>query len=229
MGQPHHFMTTKGCPTGQHPPQNTTAHGITPTPTLWPSCSLHKATNHLLYWIRTAKATVPERAKKCGNTASPWSDMPVLSHNPTMAVTPGIPPAGNHCSQVQQTRRSRAHESSKRGGAAATCPARRRSRHHVYEHVSCYCVHRLGSGQSAFMPVLGQGGYCTCVNTRLKGKTCRLTTAVVVVQGVHGTKAGRDRLWGSGCCMRRTECKQNIARNRDRRIATLWWWWVCAQ
>ena len=31
---------------------------------------------------------------------------PVLSHNPTMAVTPGIPPAGNHCSDVQQTRRS---------------------------------------------------------------------------------------------------------------------------
>ena len=33
----------------------------------------------------------------------------VLSHNPTMAVTPGIPPAGNHRSN-----------SSKRGGAAAT-------------------------------------------------------------------------------------------------------------
>ena len=71
---------------------------------------------------------------------------PMLSHNPTMAVTSGIPRAGNHCSQVQQTRRSRAHESSKCGRAAATSPARRRSRHHVCGHISCHCVPPSGLG-----------------------------------------------------------------------------------
>ena len=57
------------------------------------------------------------------------------SHNLTMAVTPGIPPAGNHCSCVQQTRQSQGPRLSKRGEAAPMCPARRRSRHHVCVHI----------------------------------------------------------------------------------------------
>ena len=40
---------------------------------------------------------------------------PVLSHNPMMAVTPGIPPAGQISSIVQHTLRSRGHQLSKRG------------------------------------------------------------------------------------------------------------------
>ena len=42
-----------------------------------------------------------------------------------MAVTPGIPPAGNQCSRGQQTRRSRGHKSFIRGEAALMSPARR--------------------------------------------------------------------------------------------------------
>jgi hypothetical protein len=71
------------------------------------------------------KAAVPKiQAKQRFNAH------PVLSHNLTMDATTGIPPAGNHRSQFQQTRQSSVHESSKRSRAAATGPARRQSRHH---------------------------------------------------------------------------------------------------
>ena len=33
-----------------------------------PSCSLHKATNYILYWIGTSKMMVPKKIQKCGNT-----------------------------------------------------------------------------------------------------------------------------------------------------------------
>ena len=34
------------------------------------SCSLHKATNHILYWIGSAKTMVPKKAQKCRNTGT---------------------------------------------------------------------------------------------------------------------------------------------------------------
>ena len=58
---PPPFMTTKGCPTAQRTPHNTTQahmalqlhpHCSTHTD---PSCSLHNATDHLLYWIGNRK------------------------------------------------------------------------------------------------------------------------------------------------------------------------------
>ena len=36
-------------------------------PILTPSCSLHNAANHVLFWIGTAKAMVPKKTQKCGN------------------------------------------------------------------------------------------------------------------------------------------------------------------
>ena len=48
----------------------------------------------------------------------------VLSHNPTMAVTLGIPPAVPISSIVQHMRRSRSNELSKRGRAALKGPAK---------------------------------------------------------------------------------------------------------
>ena len=41
------------------------------------SCSLHKDTNHMLYWVGTAKMRVPKNTQKCGNTGSPCLDNPV--------------------------------------------------------------------------------------------------------------------------------------------------------
>ena len=61
----------------------------------------------------------------------------VLSHNPMMAVTPGIPPAGNLGSRVQHTRRSRGHKSFIRGEATLMSPARRQSRPLVCAHIPC--------------------------------------------------------------------------------------------
>ena len=61
----------------------------------------------------------------------------VLRHNPKMAVTPSIPPAGNQCSCVQHTRRSRGHKLFICGEAALMSPARRRSRPLVYAHIPC--------------------------------------------------------------------------------------------
>ena len=49
---------------------------------------------------------------------------PMLSHTPTMAVGPGIPPAGQISSMLQHTRWSRGNESSKRGGAVPKGPAK---------------------------------------------------------------------------------------------------------
>ena len=43
-----------------------------------PSCGLHKATNHILYWIGTAKPMVPKKGQQCGNTGLPLVDKPVL-------------------------------------------------------------------------------------------------------------------------------------------------------
>ena len=43
-----------------------------------PSCSPHKATNHILYWIANPKTMVPKKTQKCGNTRSPCLDKPVL-------------------------------------------------------------------------------------------------------------------------------------------------------
>ena len=44
-----------------------------------PSRSLHKATNHILYWIGIAKTMPPPpKAQKCRNTGSSCLDKPVL-------------------------------------------------------------------------------------------------------------------------------------------------------
>ena len=43
-----------------------------------PSRSLHKATNHILYSIRTAKTMVPKQTQQGGNMESPCLDKPVL-------------------------------------------------------------------------------------------------------------------------------------------------------
>jgi hypothetical protein len=44
-----------------------------------PSCSLHQATNHILYWIGTATTMVPKnKTQKCGNTGSSCLDKPML-------------------------------------------------------------------------------------------------------------------------------------------------------
>ena len=43
-----------------------------------PSCSLHTATNHILYWIGTATTMVPKKTRKCGNTGLLCSDNLVL-------------------------------------------------------------------------------------------------------------------------------------------------------
>ena len=61
----------------------------------------------------------------------------MLSHNPTMAVTPGIPPGGNQCSRVQHTRRSRGHKLSMRSEAVLISPVRRQSRPLVCAHMPC--------------------------------------------------------------------------------------------
>ena len=71
----------------------------------------------------------------CSRT--PLLTRPVLGHNPTMAVTPSIPPAGNHCSRLQHTRRSRGHKSSISGEAALMSPERWRSRPLVCTHIPC--------------------------------------------------------------------------------------------
>ena len=42
-----------------------------------PSCGLHKATNHILYWIGTTKTMVPKKIEKGGKTGSPCLDKPV--------------------------------------------------------------------------------------------------------------------------------------------------------
>ena len=63
--------------------------------------------------------------------------IPVLSHNPTMPVTPGIPPAGNQCSRVQHMRRSRGQRSFIRGEAALMSPARRQSPPLLCAHIPC--------------------------------------------------------------------------------------------
>ena len=42
-----------------------------------PSCGLHKATNHILYWIGTAKPMVPKKGQKFGNTGLPCLHKPL--------------------------------------------------------------------------------------------------------------------------------------------------------
>ena len=42
------------------------------------SCSLHKATNRILYRIGTTKTMVPKQTQKCGNKGSPCWDKPTL-------------------------------------------------------------------------------------------------------------------------------------------------------
>ena len=61
----------------------------------------------------------------------------MLSHNPTMAVTPGIPPARNQCSRVQHTWWSHGHKSSIRGEAALMSPEWRRSCPLACAHIPC--------------------------------------------------------------------------------------------
>ena len=59
-----------------------------------PSCSLHKATNRVLYWIGTAKTMVPKKTQKCQNTRSPCLDKPLLDaiiiHNASILVSERI-------------------------------------------------------------------------------------------------------------------------------------------
>ena len=62
-----------------------------------PCCSLHTAKNQIICWIGTAKTTVPEKNKKCGNTGLPCLDKPmsgqgggwgrVLQHDNTQATS----------------------------------------------------------------------------------------------------------------------------------------------
>ena len=59
------------------------------------------------------------------------------SHNPTVAVSPGIPPAENHCSRVQHTRRSRGHKSSISGEDGLMSPERRQNRPLMCAHSTC--------------------------------------------------------------------------------------------
>ena len=99
------------------------------------------------YWRRSRQHVCAHFPCICPTAFSGWVNSPLglhtvhaapmLSHNPTMAVTPGIPPAGNHC--VQQTWQSGGPQVSKCGEAAAMCPAKRRSRHHVCVHILCIC------------------------------------------------------------------------------------------
>ena len=59
-----------------------------------PSCSLHKATNHILYWTGTPTMMVPKQAKRCGNTGSPCLYKPMLGHMVTMvewSAPSGVP------------------------------------------------------------------------------------------------------------------------------------------
>jgi hypothetical protein len=42
------------------------------------SCGLHKATDHVLYWIRIAKTMVPKKTQKCRNTGFLRLDKPLL-------------------------------------------------------------------------------------------------------------------------------------------------------
>ena len=42
-----------------------------------PSCSLHKATGHILYWIRATKKWFQKRPKSVENTGLPCLDKPV--------------------------------------------------------------------------------------------------------------------------------------------------------
>ena len=60
---------------------------------------------------------------------------PALSHN--LAVTPGIPLAGNQCSPVQHTRRSRGHKSFIRGEAALMSLAWQQSRPLMCAYIPC--------------------------------------------------------------------------------------------
>ena len=78
-----------------------------------PSCSLSKATNHILYWIGTAKTMVPKKTQKCGNTGSPCLDKPVLGqgghdvrfsngqHDPGLMPDSRSPPLHN-CSALMK-------------------------------------------------------------------------------------------------------------------------------
>ena len=56
-------------------------HNLTLIWTLPAACSLHKATNHFLYWIGPAKTMVLKKAQKCGNTGSLCLDKPALQHS----------------------------------------------------------------------------------------------------------------------------------------------------
>ena len=104
-----------------------------------------------------------------------------LSHNPTMAVTRGIPPAGNQCSRVQQTRRSRGHKSficgDIRGEAALMSPARRRSRPLVCTHIPCVALTSLLD--RVLLPL------------RLRKKSCVMPVGTIVyTPGIEPTLSG---------------------------------------
>ena len=69
ISQPYPFMTTKGCPARQHTPRTQEhmelhLHHHFDT-YIDHSCSLHKATNHILHWIGTAKTMVSKKVQKC--------------------------------------------------------------------------------------------------------------------------------------------------------------------
>ena len=54
-----------------------------------PSCSLHKATNHILYWIGTAETIVPKKAQKCGRKPDGGGCIEWPTHRQPLSTTAG--------------------------------------------------------------------------------------------------------------------------------------------
>ena len=62
---------------------------LTPTH-IDPSCSLHKAKKHILYWIGTAKTMVPKKVKTCGNRGRRVWTGPCLDNEEAAVVTQNL-------------------------------------------------------------------------------------------------------------------------------------------
>ena len=57
-----------------------------------PFYGLHKARNHILYWIGIAKTMVPKKVNSCGNMGSLCLDKLLLGYKSTMVISLHIPP-----------------------------------------------------------------------------------------------------------------------------------------
>ena len=82
LATPTPFTATKGCPTRQHTPPNTRAHGITATPILdhphgpVPQPSQRYKPHSLLDWTRENDGS--KKTQKCGNMGPPCADKPAV-------------------------------------------------------------------------------------------------------------------------------------------------------